>query len=326
MIRERNTNSMMFRAYDHIMTWGIQEESRNGLVISIPQPVTLNYTHPMEKVNFCPVRNANPFFHFMESLWMIGGRQDVAFVAQFAKNMVNFSDDGETFNAPYGWRIRHNWNDQLHRVIAHLRKDPASRQAVVQIWDPADLNKDSRDLACNLVLVFRIINDRLNMTVFNRSNDAIWGGVSGANITNLPVFQEYVATFLGIPTGEVFVVSNNLHLYLDNPQTEQLVKKYYGALHVHPDPYETGEVEPYPLIQHRQTFDQELSWFLDNNMPNVRWDNFIFPEVAVPMYKAWTYFKAKKRDKALQQASNIVASDWRMACVNWLNRKYESKA
>src|SRR5690606_25799426 len=32
------------------------------------------YSHPQERVLFSAVRDANPFFHFMESLWIMAGR------------------------------------------------------------------------------------------------------------------------------------------------------------------------------------------------------------------------------------------------------------
>ena len=48
----------------------ISEDSRNGKVLSFPRPVTSVYQYPKERVLFSAERNCNPFFHFIEGLWM----------------------------------------------------------------------------------------------------------------------------------------------------------------------------------------------------------------------------------------------------------------
>ena len=122
------------------------QQTRNGPALVYPEIVTTTYRHPEERVLFDPQRDANPIFHLMESIWMIAGRKDVRFVKQFNKNMENFSDNKVDFNAAYGWRWRqHFGHDQLLDVIELLRKDPDTRQAVVQMWDSHDLYKKTLD-------------------------------------------------------------------------------------------------------------------------------------------------------------------------------------
>jgi hypothetical protein len=41
-------------------------------------PVVTCYSAPTQRVLFSPMRDANPFFHLMEALWMLAGRDDVA--------------------------------------------------------------------------------------------------------------------------------------------------------------------------------------------------------------------------------------------------------
>src|SRR6185312_12020720 len=115
-------------------------------------------------------------------LWMLAGRRDVAWLARFNQRMATYSDDGVVFNAAYGYRWRRQFNlataaggnahDQLGVIVDLLRADPDSRRAVLQIWDAeADLGVASKDLACNTQAMFKVRDDRLNMTVSNRSND-----------------------------------------------------------------------------------------------------------------------------------------------------------
>jgi len=185
---------------------------------------------------------------------------------------------------------------------------------------------------CNMQLVFRIVNDCLDMTIFNRSNDAIWGGVAGANITNLPIFQEYVAAHLNIDVGRVFVVSNNLHVYMENPKTKPLLEAYAGKNQQPQDEYSIGRVDHYPLIENITVFDYELTRFMnlvynavtrgDEELPESIYYNSIFSRVAVPMFMAHRSHISKQRQPALNWASHIAAPDWRLACVNWLERRY----
>jgi thymidylate synthase len=130
----------------------VERPSRNGPVLMIDEPVTITYTHPKERVLFNAVRDANPFFHVYESLWMLAGRNDVAPLVYYVKDFIKFSDDGRTLNGAYGYRWRKHevkgevfqgdqWNetyDQLDLLVAHLKADPNSRRAVLQMWNVED--------------------------------------------------------------------------------------------------------------------------------------------------------------------------------------------
>lgn len=149
----------------------VKEPSRNGNVLRIAEPVTITYSHPRERVLFNAARDANPFFHLYEALWMLAGRNDVAPVAYYAKQMAEYSDDGKTLNGAYGYRWRqypvdrghavtgdelinrtdrtnpgdptnpyklYKRVDQLDVIINHLKADPTSRRAVLQMWNVED--------------------------------------------------------------------------------------------------------------------------------------------------------------------------------------------
>ncbi|HAH51913.1 MAG TPA: hypothetical protein DCL80_11935, partial [Balneola sp.] len=120
-----------------------------------------------------------PFFHLFEALWMLAGRDDLAYVQQFNKRIEDFSDDGVTLNGAYGYRWREYWKkDQLDLLIEHLTNHPDSRRAVLQMWSTDDLQKivkdpTCKDVPCNTQIYFKIKKNRLQMTVTCRSNDII---------------------------------------------------------------------------------------------------------------------------------------------------------
>src|SRR3990172_650873 len=160
----------------------IETTSRNGPVIQYAEPATITYRKPLERVLFNSARDANPFFHIYEALWMLAGRSDVEPLVYYNSQMAQFSDDGLTFNGAYGYRCRHAYNrsyeyddfDQLPALITHLKVKPDSRRAVLQMWNVEDdlqVIDTSKDVSCNLCVMFMINLGKLDMTVMNRSND-----------------------------------------------------------------------------------------------------------------------------------------------------------
>src|SRR4051812_37796218 len=71
-----NVNQAWPLAVRLLQSEGVPRESRYGPVLEHPEPVTTVYRKPWQRVLFDEVRDANPFFHFFESLWMLGGRND----------------------------------------------------------------------------------------------------------------------------------------------------------------------------------------------------------------------------------------------------------
>lgn len=311
----------------------IEMDSRNGPVLMFPEPVTSVYVFPDERVLFDPHRNCNPFFHFIEGLWMIAGRNDLDTLTMFAKKMADFSDDGILVNGAYGYRWR-EWfgRDQLELAIALLRKNPLDRRVVLQMWDSeADLASSSKDVPCNTQVYFkaRPIQHRdsqrekeyaLDMMVTNRSNDLIWGAY-GANAVHFSMVQEYVAAMVDMDLGKYYQVSNNAHVYKEvwEPLEAKLHKGYMA------DPYELTEIEPWPLVVDRDSFDGELEtffwWLHEGDNFGYAYKNDIFSGTAIPMVSAWWLYKEGMLPDAIEVAKGIVATDWRKACVEWLERK-----
>lgn len=157
-----------------------ERASRGRVVKEFIYPVTTLYTRPDECWLRDPARDANPFFHVYEALWILSGGNDVTRPAYYAKQIREYSDDGLTLAGAYGWRMRHAFGrDQLSDVIDLLARDPDTRRAVITLYDPRhDLPfgaSNSRDVPCNTTIYFKQYDGILDMTVCNRSNDAVWG-------------------------------------------------------------------------------------------------------------------------------------------------------
>lgn len=293
---------------------------RGKETLEVIMPVCTVYTNPMEKVLFCRDRDANPFFHFFESLWILAGRKDVEYVKQFNSNIHVYSDNGVDFHGAYGWRLRkEGGQDQIEEVIDLLKTDPDTRRAVLQIWRAEkDLNIKSSDVPCNDLIFLKIRDNRLNMTVCCRSNDVIWGAY-GANVVQFGTLMEYLAGRIGCEVGEYRQISDSFHIYLDNPFVKTLLTG--DVLSMFTDFYDIGEVTYYPLVKDPETFDQDLLFFMSNPDAGHIGNNTFFRCVARPMWYVWNRHKEAK--DGLKYVDLIQASDWKLAVQWWLERREE---
>lgn len=300
-------------------------------------PVVTAYYRPDERVLFCPERDANPFFHFFESLWILDGREDVEFLAQFNPQMRSYSDDGVRFHAAYGQRLRGAFEqDQLLEAVNLLKRDKSSRQVVLQIWDvDYDLGFRSKDIPCNDMVFLKIRDGQLNMTVLCRSNDILWGAY-GTNAVQFSMLQEFIARAVGVGIGTLYQLSDSYHYYPDSDVWSKI-----KDVDTVDDRYKTDLeiIRPYPLFKDMLW----RSWLLDLNAtlkayddaqsaaPNVLPEDRqpFFMEVSDPMYVAWRLFKGNSHpDKNTRITlaftwleEHCKASDWRTACQEWLYRR-----
>ncbi len=337
VITARNVHQALPEVMYLLATQGRKFDSRNGPVLKVPGPVSICYEKPQERVMFWPERDANPFFHLLESLWMLAGQNDVKFVADIVPRMATFSDDGETLSGAYGYRWRKHFGyDQLLYIAEALQADRYDRRQVLSMWDPyrcGDLGSDSKDLPCNTQVYFsRTDTGALDMAVTNRSNDAVWGCL-GANAVHFSMLQEYLAVMIGCPVGKYWQITNNLHLYLEHH--EELMKTM--ALKAFPSeqyketcPYENDVVVPHLLIPGDDVdiFDRDVAMVLGDDTPlGIR--DWFCRKVGIPMMVAIQTYKGTETSKAqrvliAQQilgASMPPRSDWCLAACDWLERR-----
>lgn len=301
---------------------GKEEDSRNGKVLAMPAPALLTIYNPSERVLFDPIRNANPFFHVMEAIWMFAGSQDVRWLEYFNAGYRNYADpETDIINGAYGYRWRNFYDhDQLMVVAELLAKDTNSRRGVIGMWDPNMDLFDHADVPCNTQIMFRIKEAHLDMTVINRSNDFVWG-MMGANVVHMTMLHELFCCELGAGTGDYRVFSNNLHIYQGLENYADLMKTI-GSV----DPYVTGEVEPFPLLtgsERMKDFLVDAEKFISGYYEDLKcaW----FHKVAIPMFLSYRQRKEKRGD-GMGYAGLIEATDWRLACQQWIARKIESSS
>ena len=244
----RNFTNVYPELIDHIISHGIMLDSRAGMTFEVLDFKT-TILNPIERCTGGAGRNINVFFLLAEALWIWAGRNDVEFLKLFNARMGEYSDNGKTFNAPYGFRLRHyghdsnnafiaeyreedsRWQaaqfeidfrppfqmDQIKWVLNLLQKDPNTRRAVVSIWNAEFDTKESKDIPCNDLLMFKVREGQLYLTVANRSNDLHWGLCT--NVFQFSFILELMANILGLEVGHQTHNSQSLHIYKTNEIT-----------------------------------------------------------------------------------------------------------
>lgn len=238
-------NSFLVGASRLLLKEGVRRETRGKICYELPEPFMFKITNPKARLITIAERGWNIALAYAESLWLACGRNDLEFIRNYLSRMEEFSDDKITLRGGYGPRLRkYNGNaddyrilssvdrienfrngtvDQLDFVIKCFEKDKNTRQAIITIGDPVkdsfELNcglKQTKDFPCTRSLQFmkQPNSNKLNLTVYMRSNDILWGA-SAVNIFNFTFMQEYIAHLLGLEVGDYFHIANNFHFYED---------------------------------------------------------------------------------------------------------------
>jgi hypothetical protein len=317
VINARNVNEAYQLGVAIILSTGAVSPSRNGEVLVAPGPVMSIYYRPCERVLFDANRDANPYFHLMEAIWMLAGEKAAEWPVKFNKQIAEYANDDGKYDGAYGYRWRRHFGfDQIQWAVTHLRNDPMSRRCVIGMYDPTqDMNTLSKDVPCNTHLYLDCRGRKLNMTICNRSNDAVWGAY-GANAVHFSALMEVIAAGLDIPVGEMRQFSNNLHIYKDIPKVWEAVTNPAPR-----NPYLNHRVQPWPMVKDYPSFLGECNLFLSRPVEQFNYHNPFFYYVARPMYLSWEAYKAGEMADAISCAQQIEASDWSLACVEWLSRR-----
>jgi len=361
VIKARNVNDAYKAGMEHLIHSGSRSSSRAGDVLVSSEPVTTVYYRPNERVLFEPNRDANPFFHLFESIWMLAGRRDATYLDRFVKDFSSrFAEDNGEAHGAYGYRWRKHFRGEAVRVgestsdsqgneIAMwefppvdqislcgeiLFNDPLSRQAVMAMWDPAiDLGAKKKDIPCNDLVMFRgrwnAMDSvwELDTTVSCRSNDVVWG-TYGANAVHMSVMAEVVAGLAGMRLGKYYQVSNNFHVYLN------VLDQVWPPVDTM-DPYTYGMAQPRSLLG----MDSDYYYKSVDGRKRVRdaAKDFIvqceeFIEGKETAYSGWFHDIAKpmlhlhdawREDhrKALSMLKEGEWTDWKIAASQWITRR-----
>lgn len=357
VIEGEDVNEMYWRGMNMLRTDGIDEDSRNGPVRVMPEPVTSVYRKPRQRVLLDTKRAANPFFHLFESLWMLAGRNDVNALNRYITDFgTRFAEKDGAVHGAYGhrWRVAFGF-DQLDAIVARLKVNPRDRQCVLQMWDARkedgsdagvpyfgsnDLLGDWKDRPCNTQVYFRVrdklpseadshagtvLDAVLDMMITCRSNDIVYGAY-GANAVHFSILHEYMAGRIGVRVGVMEQLSFNYHAYLDvlaRVGCPEYLETYTGH-----------KLKALPIGNDWEAWDNDLAYFMTWQKALVesgvtepgRYINRWFSHTVEPMFIAHFKWKNAMHKEAHNYAVLIESEDWRHAAVQWFETRTNARS
>lgn len=215
----RNVNDALPLLLRELMNYGDEVGSRAGRTMELTH-IGITLTHPREREIVLHERKANIAAQIAETMWVLSGKDDIGWLGHYLPRAKDFSDDGVTWRAGYGKRLR-AWPkrdgsgdviDQLRYVVDALKASSNTRQAVMTLWDPQIDTNPGKDIPCNDWITFSNRKGQLDMHVALRSNDAIWGW-SGINQFEWSAMLEVVAALLGVNMGSLHFSTTSFHVY-----------------------------------------------------------------------------------------------------------------
>ena len=209
----RNTFETANEAYEYmhneIVTNGVEFAGTKALF-----NIGFTIENPTNKVITNEERNWKHDYAEAEWKWYMSGDRNIAKLGEIYgkipaiwKQMAD--PDGEV-NSNYGWQWQRN--NQLEHVINKLQTE-GNRQAAISIYDGKEINSYKFDTPCTYAIQFTVVQGKLYMSVYMRSND-LWYGFCNDQY-QFASLQEMVAERLNLPVGTYYHHAHNLHLYND---------------------------------------------------------------------------------------------------------------
>ena len=321
----RNSTHAFVGLLSKLQSNGREIDVRGSKTIEL-QSELIELTNPRERCIILPGRRNNIFASIAETMWVLSGRNDMEFLSSYLRRAKEFSDDGQTWRAGYGPRLR-NWNgvDQLAQVRRILEADPNSRRAVISLLDPDRDFVESKDVPCNNWLHFLNRDGRLHLNVAARSTDIVWG-FSGINAFEWSVLQEIMAYWLGLDVGNFKFFTSSLHIY----------ERHYGLIPEVLDSFKGRSMydEPRQISSFATTwadFDRSLNeWFklevkLRNGHQSLELESLTFSDPLFIQYIQmidiyWSYCRQVPRGVLDSKIRDLRDSDLSVAAAEFINR------
>lgn len=149
-----------------------------------------------------------------EFLWYLRGDKFDHSIAEKAKIWREIVNEDGSFNSNYGAYLF--TGGQFDNVIKVLSEDADSRRASAVILTAEHLSSDTKDVPCTYAMNFRIRDNKLNMSVHMRSQDAIFGmgnDVPMFSFTQEMVLNSLLPTYSHLEMGSYFHTVDSLHVY-----------------------------------------------------------------------------------------------------------------
>lgn len=237
-------NKIFRRQLRDTIKFGHKISPRLGLETYEQLHAVSTFKDPERRLLSCYGRDINLPWMVAEFIWILAGRGDFQFMDTYLKNLKKYKDEGfKNYHGSYGMRLR-DWGkfkngkiyqldpknmklatvDQIKYIVNHLKKNPGSRRAVLNLYHPFfdQIYDDNLDTPCNNICYLKIRNKKLHWTQIIRSNDLIYGTYT--NVFQFTMLMKVIADSLGVKMGNFDMWHDSLHIYSDNRALPKIMK------------------------------------------------------------------------------------------------------
>lgn len=205
IFRYKNADEAFVDMYKYINTEGFEAGNGTKSIIN----ANFYIMNPMDNLIKCPERKWNMNYAAREWNWYLSQNRSVEELKKFAPIWDKMHGGDNIVNSNYGFLW--NENEQLPNIIKQLEGDTNTRQAWVTLYDGKKKSEYEFDTPCTLNVGFRIINEKLCMSVLMRSND-LWYGFCNDQFC-FSLLQKMVACELNLEVGWYYHYAADLHIY-----------------------------------------------------------------------------------------------------------------
>lgn len=206
----KNANEAYEYLYDLIISEGVDFDNTKALF-----NVGFTLENPIDNIITNKERKFNIEYAKAEWKWYLSGDRSINKLGEIYGKIPliwkRMADSKGDVNSNYGYQWERN--NQLDKVVDILRKNTTTRRATISIYDGKEINDYNRDTPCTYAIQFTILNNKLNMSVYMRSND-LWYGFCIDQYC-FSMLQQHVAERLSMQVGSYYHHAHNLHLYND---------------------------------------------------------------------------------------------------------------
>jgi thymidylate synthase len=175
--------------------------------------IVLELTRPRARLSRASEKG-HVFSCIGELFWYISCKEDISSIEYYILRYNDYAEpDGRIWGA-YGPRIFGGERSQYEVVRDLLRERPATRKAVIQLFDREDILAEYKDVPCTCTLQFLVRDNLLNLVVHMRSNDVFMGFPH--DVFAFTMIQEILANDIGVKLGSYKHMVGSFHLYDHN--------------------------------------------------------------------------------------------------------------
>jgi len=211
-IEGQSLDAVLHQLYRELLDKGQSQGGTRGVNREL-LGVSVRILRPRARISRSENRG-KPFSALGELLWYLSGSDTLEFIERYVPRYAEDAVDG-ILEGAYGPRLlrMRNGIDQFASIESLLKERPASRRAVIQLFNAEDIAAHHKEIPCTTTLQFHLRDGLLHMSVTLRSNDAYFG--LPHDVFCFTMIQEMMATRLGVEMGEYYQYVGSMHVYED---------------------------------------------------------------------------------------------------------------